>query len=46
MARVFLTVIGLLIIVVVLGVAYFAVTDVPPPSGRIEHVIPEQRPQK
>jgi len=46
MARVFLTVIGLLIIVAVLGVAYFAVTDVPPPSGKIEHIIPEQHLQK
>jgi hypothetical protein len=43
MARVFLTVIGLLIIIVVLGVGYFAVTDVPPPAGKIEHVIPESR---
>lgn len=43
MARVFLTVIGLLIVVAAIGVAYFAVTDVPPPSGKIEHVIPESR---
>jgi hypothetical protein len=41
MARVLLTVIGLLIVIVVAGVAYFAVIDVPPPSGKIEHVIPE-----
>ncbi|HXE16324.1 MAG TPA: hypothetical protein VN632_03785 [Stellaceae bacterium] len=46
MARVLLTVIVLLVVVVGLGVAYFAVTDVPPPSGKIEHVIPEQHPQK
>jgi hypothetical protein len=41
MARVFLTVIGLLIVAAAIGVAYFAITDVPPPSGKIEHVIPE-----
>jgi hypothetical protein len=43
MARVLLTVIGLLIIAGVVGVAYFAVTDVPPPAGKIEHAIPESR---
>jgi hypothetical protein len=43
MARVLLTVISLLIIVAALGVAYFAVTDVPPPAGKIEHAIPESR---
>ena len=43
MARLLLTVIGLLIVAVGLGVAYFAVTDVPPPQGSIVHVIPESR---
>jgi hypothetical protein len=43
MARLFLTVIGLLIIAAALGVAYFAMTDVPPPAGKIVHVIPESR---
>lgn len=43
MAKVFLTVIGLLIIAAAVGVVYFAVTDVPPPAGKIEHVIPELR---
>jgi hypothetical protein len=43
MARVLLTVIGLLIIIVIVGVAYFAIVEVPPPAGKIEHVIPESR---
>jgi hypothetical protein len=43
MARVLLTAIGLLIVAVAIAVAYFAITDLPPPSGKIEHVIPESR---
>jgi len=43
MARVLLTAIGLLIVAVAIAVAYFGITDLPPPGGKIEHVIPESR---
>ncbi|HEY5210777.1 MAG TPA: hypothetical protein VIJ42_15170 [Stellaceae bacterium] len=43
MGKLLLTVLGLLLIVIVAGVAYFAISDVPPPSGKIEHAIPDSR---
>ena len=43
MVRVLLSVIIILLLVGFVGVAYFAYTDVPPPTGKIERVIPESR---
>jgi hypothetical protein len=43
MGKILLTVIFVLIVVAAGGVAYFAVTDVPPPAGPIEHPIPVSR---
>jgi hypothetical protein len=39
MGKILLTVIFVLIVAIVVGVGYFAVTDVPPPAGKIEHPI-------
>lgn len=46
MAKVLLTVVFILIVVAVAGVAYFSVTDVPPPAGKIEHPIAVSRQPK
>jgi hypothetical protein len=43
MGKIFLTVILVLIVAIVGGVAYFAVSDVPPPAGKIVHSIPAAR---
>jgi hypothetical protein len=43
MGKLLLTVIGLVVIVVAAGIVYFAVADVPPPFGKIEHAIPDSR---
>ena len=43
MGKVFLIALGLLVLVVAGGVAYFAVSEIPPPAGKVEHVIPLSR---
>jgi hypothetical protein len=43
MARIVLTVIGLLILVIAAGLAYFALGDLPAPQSKIERVIPDSR---
>lgn len=43
MGKLFLTALGLLIIVVAVGVAYFAISDPSPPAGKVEHAIPDSR---
>ncbi len=43
MAKIFLSVIALVILAVVAVIGYFAFTDIPPPSGKIEHAIPDSK---
>lgn len=43
MGKVFLIAIGLLVLAVAVGVGYFAVSDIPPPAGKIVHMIPASR---
>jgi hypothetical protein len=43
MGKVFLIALGLLVLAVAAGIGYFAVSDIPPPAGRIVHAIPASR---
>jgi hypothetical protein len=43
MGKVFLIALGLLVLVVAGSAVFFAVSDMPPPAGRVEHVIPISR---
>jgi hypothetical protein len=43
MGKVFLIAVGLLVLVVAGGLGYFAISDIPPPPGQVQHVIPASR---
>ncbi len=43
MARITLIAVGVLAVLVVGGIAFLAVWDIPAPANRVEHAIPEAR---